>query len=387
MNYRALYLHIPFCRSKCLYCDFDSDPCAAAQGGLERYMGLLLERVRSCGAMGDLSSVETVYIGGGTPSLAGARLVELVGAVREFCDPVEFTCEANPESFTEDLARALRRAGATRASIGVQSLVRSELEAIGRIHGPEEALAAVSSAKRSGLSTSCDLMCGLPEQTLESWRSTLDGILSAPETPDHVSVYPLQLEEGTPLEALERSGVVEVPDEDFQAACMDMARDVLSKAGYERYEVASYAKPGYRCRHNIAYWTGVSYLGIGRSAASMRAASADSDVPLGYVSNGMPAARVRFTQLDDAGEKFDRELLTPRQAMAEDLMLSCRMTDGIGPELLERTVQVIPADELSAACERAVRQNLAMWVDGSLKPTHRGWLEGNELYGIFWDLA
>lgn len=248
-------------------------------------------------------------------------------------------------------------------------------------------------------------MCGLPGQTLDAWRDTLKRVLLA--DPDHVSVYPLQLEEGTPLERLEAAGKIEVPDEDFQAQCMDIAAELLHAHSYERYEVASYAKPGHRCQHNIAYWTGVPYLGLGRSAASMCAATGDVSLLLENTFDGTPdsesdgtsdgaagrssanssTARIRFTQLDDAGEEFDHEFLTPREAMAEDLMLACRMTDGIGPELLARAIRVIPADELSAACDRAVEWNLAAWDNGSLKPTHLGWLDGNKLFGIFWDLA
>ena len=188
---------------------------------------------------------------------------------------------------------------------------------------------------------------------------------------------------------------------------MDIAAELLHAHSYERYEVASYAKPGHRCQHNIAYWTGVPYLGLGRSAASMCAATGDVSLLLENTFDGTPdsesdgtsdgaagrssanssTARIRFTQLDDAGEEFDHEFLTPREAMAEDLMLACRMTDGIGPELLARAIRVIPADELSAACDRAVEWNLAAWDNGALKPTHLGWLDGNKLFGIFWDLA
>lgn len=248
-------------------------------------------------------------------------------------------------------------------------------------------------------------MCGLPGQTLDAWRDTLKRVLLA--DPDHVSVYPLQLEEGTPLERLEAAGKIEVPDEDFQAQCMDIAAELLHAHSYERYEVASYAKPGHRCQHNIAYWTGVPYLGIGRSAASMCAATGDVSLLLENTFDGTPdsesdgtsdgaagrssanssTARIRFTQLDDAGEEFDHEFLTPREAMAEDLMLACRMTDGIGPELLARAIRVVPANELSAACDRAVERKLAAWDNGTLKPTHLGWLGGNKLFGIFWDLA
>lgn len=408
MRFEALYLHIPFCKSKCAYCDFDSramgEGCALDEA-VATYCDALAAQIDAHGRAGDLAEVQTVYIGGGTPSLLGVRLVELVRRVLGYCDPVEFTCEANPESFTAELARSLRAAGVTRVSLGVQSLQADELRAIGRIHTAEQAVKAVALARQEGFSTSCDLMCGLPGQTLDAWRDTLKRVLLA--DPDHVSVYPLQLEEGTPLERLESAGKIEVPDEDFQAQCMDIAAELLHAHSYERYEVASYAKPGHRCQHNIAYWTGVPYLGLGRSAASMCAATGDVSLLLENTFDGTPdsesdgtsdgaagrssanssTARIRFTQLDDAGEEFDHEFLTPREAMAEDLMLACRMTDGIGPELLARAIRVIPADELSAACDRAVEWNLAAWDNGSLKPTHLGWLDGNKLFGIFWDLA
>lgn len=408
MRFEALYLHIPFCKSKCAYCDFDSramgEGCALDEA-VATYCDALAAQIDAHGRAGDLAEVQTVYIGGGTPSLLGVRLVELVRRVLGYCDPVEFTCEANPESFTAELARSLRAAGVTRVSLGVQSLQADELRAIGRIHTAEQAVKAVALARQEGFSTSCDLMCGLPGQTLDAWRDTLKRVLLA--DPDHVSVYPLQLEEGTPLERLESAGKIEVPDEDFQAQCMDIAAELLHAHSYERYEVASYAKPGHRCQHNIAYWTGVPYLGIGRSAASMCAATGDVSLLLENTFDGTPdsesdgtsdgaagrssanssTARIRFTQLDDAGEEFDHEFLTPREAMAEDLMLACRMTDGIGPELLVRAIRVIPADELSAACDRAVEWNLAAWDNGALKPTHLGWLDGNKLFGIFWDLA
>ena len=479
VKYRALYLHIPFCRAKCLYCDFDSRALTgcALEEAIGAYCEGLSAQVDAHGNAGELSEVETVYVGGGTPSLLGGRLVGLVDLVRSYCEPVEFTCEANPESFTLDLAQALRAAGVTRISLGVQSLNASELKAIGRIHSAEQAMLAVAQAKAAGFSTSCDVMCGLPGQTLDTFAETLRSLVTL--NPDHVSVYPLQLEEGTPLARMEEAGEMEVPDEDFQAQCMDLAAEVLEEAGYERYEVASYAKPGHRCRHNIAYWTGKPYLGLGRSAASMldvckgecREARfiACPDVqkgegsrmrgePLspkeenllsrsdawsgeglssspderngeslsarekglsareeglsareeGLLSKGkaLPpidanlsmdglssvrvssdVARIRFKQLDDAGGQFETEELSAREATAEDLMLACRMTDGISADLLARATGIIPDDELSIACQQAVEKGLAVWDGGALRPTDLGWLEGNELFGIFWDLA
>lgn len=479
VKYRALYLHIPFCRAKCLYCDFDSRALTgcALEEAIGAYCEGLSAQVDAHGNAGELSEVETVYVGGGTPSLLGGRLVGLVDYVRAYCEPVEFTCEANPESFTLDLAQALRAAGVTRISLGVQSLNASELKAIGRIHSAEQAMLAVAQAKAAGFSTSCDVMCGLPGQTLDTFAETLRSLVTL--NPDHVSVYPLQLEEGTPLARMEEAGEMEVPDEDFQAQCMDLAAEVLEEAGFERYEVASYAKPGHRCRHNIAYWTGKPYLGLGRSAASMldvckgecrearfiacpdvqkgegsrmrgeplspkeenllsrsdaRRGESLSSCPderngeslsarekglsareeglsareEGLLSKGkaLPpidanlsmdglssvrvssdVARIRFKQLDDAGGQFETEELSAREATAEDLMLACRMTDGISADLLARAARVIPDDELSIACQQAVEKGLAVWDGGALRPTHLGWLEGNELFGIFWDLA
>lgn len=479
VKYRALYLHIPFCRAKCLYCDFDSRALTgcALEEAIGAYCEGLSAQVDAYGNAGELSEVETVYVGGGTPSLLGGRLVGLVDYVRAYCEPVEFTCEANPESFTLDLAQALRAAGVTRISLGVQSLNASELKAIGRIHSAEQAMLAVAQAKAAGFSTSCDVMCGLPGQTLDTFAETLRSLVAL--NPDHVSVYPLQLEEGTPLARMEEAGEMEVPDEDFQAQCMDLAAEVLKEAGYERYEVASYAKPGHRCRHNIAYWTGKPYLGLGRSAASMldvckgecgearfvacpdvqkgegsrmrgeplspkeenllsrsdaRRGESLSSCPderngeslsarekglsareeglsareEGLLSKGkaLPpidanlsmdglssvrvssdVARIRFKQLDDAGGQFETEELSAREATAEDLMLACRMTDGISADLLARATGIIPDDELSFACQQAVEKGLAVWDGGALRPTHLGWLEGNELFGIFWNLA
>ena len=486
MKYRALYLHIPFCRAKCLYCDFDSRALTgcALEEAIGAYCEGLSAQLDAHGNAGELSEVETVYVGGGTPSLLGVRLVGLVDYVRAYCEPVEFTCEANPESFTLDLAQALRAAGVTRISLGVQSLNASELKAIGRIHSAEQAMLAVAQAKAAGFSTSCDVMCGLPGQTLDTFAETLRSLVTL--NPDHVSVYPLQLEEGAPLARMEEAGDVEVPDEDFQAQCMDLAAEVLKEAGYERYEVASYAKPGHRCRHNIAYWTGRPYLGLGRSAASMldvckgecrearfiacpdvqkgedsrmrgeplspkeenllsrsdaRRGESLSSCPDERNGEGLSArekglsareeglsareeglllreegllskgkalppidanlsmdglssvrvssdvARIRFKQLDDAGGQFETEELSAREATAEDLMLACRMTDGISADLLARATGIIPDDELSIACQQAVEKGLAVWDGGALRPTHLGWLEGNELFGIFWDLA
>ena len=410
MAVTALYVHVPFCAQKCRYCDFDSQSVAPCDldAALDAYFEHLYTRLDAFGNAGALRLIRTVYVGGGTPSLAGERLVKLTRRISMWCRPVEFTCEANPESLTAGLATALDEAGVTRISLGVQTLDNTELAVIGRIHDAERALEAIATVKDVGLDVSCDLMCGLPGQTAASWRRTLDGVLAA--APHHVSVYPLTLEEGTPLYRMACRDESLEPDEDFQAACMDVARERLSSAGYHPYEVASYALEGHECAHNIAYWTGRGYLGLGRSAAGMldtedfdRLAGLFPDVP----ARG-DAYRVRLVQRDDAATTFDAEYLSQREAAAEDLMLACRMTRGIGPDLLVRSASVIAADELAAACDRALELGLAAWVpDGveglaervaskgvsagraraRLAPTHLGWLDGNVLFELFWGLA
>lgn len=408
MAIEALYLHIPFCQSKCAYCDFDSvaasslDDARAAQAC---YLDRLTNRVDAFGTAGLLDGVRTVYIGGGTPSLLGMRLVELVRSVMQWCVPEEFTCEANPESFTSSLALQLARAGVTRISLGVQSLQEEELKAVGRIHSAAQALDAICYAKDAGLDVSCDLMCGLPLQTQDSWAKSVTGLIEA--GPCHISIYPLTVEDGTPLALKVDSGRLVLPDEDEQADEMELARRFLAESGFAPYEVASYALPGHACRHNIAYWTGIEYLGLGRSAASMlsrdtfrMSSSLFSDLaPL----DG--AARIRVLQTDDAASTFEIEQLGIREAMAEDLMLACRMTRGIPQELLLRASAVFGKQIVADTCARAIELGLVTWgapdgenyvdassggVDlfpGALAPTQQGWLEGNELFGLFWNLA
>lgn len=393
----ALYIHVPFCHAKCLYCDFDSRACrdASAYDAYVASIRACIERLREAGA---LASCRTVYIGGGTPSVLGDLLAELARCVREAAPGViEFSCEANPESFSAGLAESLAGAGVTRVSLGVQSFVDDELRALGRLHSSHGAREAIDAARSAGLDVSCDLMCGIPLQTAESWKATLDAAVAA--RTDHVSVYPLTIEDGTPLAAKVERGVLEEPDEDFQAWCMEEARRRFGSAGMRPYEVASYARPGKECAHNIAYWTGKSYLGLGRSAASMldRKTYGELRCDLSLPEVGEDAARIRFVQTTDAlpggrhvPPSFDIEQMRAREAVAEDLMLGMRMSRGVGCDLLDCAREAIGADAVDRAVDHALSRGLARWcdtADGRLVPTHDGWLLGNELYGLFWNLA
>ena len=248
-------------------------------------------------------------------------------------------------------------------------------------------------------------MCGLPLQTQDSWAKSVAGLIEA--EPCHVSIYPLTVEDGTPLALKVDSGRLVLPDEDEQADEMELARRFLVEAGFAPYEVASYALPGHACRHNIAYWTGIEYLGLGRSAASMlsRDTFRMSSSLFSDLAPRDGAARIRVLQTDDAASNFEIERLGIREAMAEDLMLACRMTRGIPQELLLRASAVFGKQIVADTCARAIELGLATWgapdgenyvdassggVDlfpGALAPTQQGWLEGNELFGLFWNLA
>lgn len=395
----ALYLHVPFCARKCAYCDFASWATPTGDPLMGSYSRALEAQLDEVAGMGLLEGCETAYVGGGTPTLLGAdRLGSLVERVARLAAPSELTCEANPDSLTDDVLDAARAAGATRLSVGVQSLDDGELAELGRLHDAACARERVRAAVASGLDVSVDLMCATPGQTDASWASTLAGALSLGV--GHVSVYPLQIEEGTALGERWRHEDPAWNDGDVQASRMKQAQAVLEGSGLVRYEVASYAAAGRQCRHNIAYWTGVTYLGLGTGASSML--NLKQYLRLSQACPSLPeppssAARVRLTVETTRAEvaadpriaalSFSTEFLSHREAVAEDLMLAMRMTSGVGPGLLARARETVPAGRLEAAVGEAVATGLAAWSGGRLVPTERGWLLGNELYGLMWDLA
>lgn len=430
----ALYLHIPFCIRRCRYCDFPTAAVMREDASIGGYVRALTVLVERCSAAGLLGSAYTAYVGGGTPTMAGRDLAALVGCVRQACPVLdEFTSEANPDSLTELLAAQCADAGLTRLSLGVQSFDDAELTALGRVHDARAAREAAQMATDAGLDLSCDLMCGIPLQTSASWARTLETALATGAS--HLSCYPLILEEGTPLERAVSRGEVQGPDDDAEADRMLEAARILQGSGFTRYEVASYARPGKACRHNLAYWKGVGYLGLGSAAASMLdtssfAALCDAlpllceaeddqtlsgwpalfglaerregeDVADRFLGEGVErVARVRLRMIDPA-DAFTRavverhplrvavETLSAREAAAEDLMLAMRTAAGVAEGALTGARKAgIPAPSLRRTWEELSRRGLVQAnAEGGYAPTERGWLLGNELYGALWDLA
>ena len=430
----ALYLHVPFCARKCAYCDFASWATAAGDPLMGAYAAALRAQLSEARAAGLLEGCATAYVGGGTPTLLpDAELGALVAAVREAAPGVaELTCEANPDSLLDTTLRTLISAGATRLSIGVQSLDDAELAALGRLHDARAARERVAAAVGTGLDVSVDLMCAIPHQTAASWDATLEGALALGV--GHVSVYPLSIEEGTPLAArvaAERQATraaaaarasrpaadPDYPpwnDPDVQADRMLRARDVAAAHGMARYEVASHALPGHECRHNLAYWTGVPYLGLGTGAASMltregyerlRAVAPQLPAP---PSGAERAARARLTVTSGrrhvsahpalAEQAFDVEWLSAREVAAEDLMLGARLARGLDPAL----VSLAHAErEVAALARGGYLGSLGTGPDDpffgssgpvpndppTYAPTDKGWLQGNALFARLWALA
>ena len=400
----ALYLHIPFCAQKCFYCDFSSWSTRQDDNRMKDYVKALKQQLDEAAQLGLLAATKTVYMGGGTPSLLGQDAADLAQNVSALTQLSEFSIEANPDSLSDDFLASLTTGGVTRVSLGVQSFNDNELKKLGRIHSADLAYDRVLAAKEHGFDVSVDLMCAIPEQTESSWEFSLSRFISLGV--NHVSVYPLTIEDGTALAKQTQDKDTPWNAYDVQADRMQAASKVLQAAGFERYEVASYARNQKSCKHNKMYWTGESYLGFGTSAASMLTASeydvfAEKNISL--PKRPQNAERVRLVVLDAPRKiaegaslfstEFDVEFLSQREAVAEDLMLHVRLMEPISPALLVESELVFGASRLQDVLDLCVHDGLldcvyADALDGAktYRPTEKGWLLGNELYGRLWDL-
>lgn len=398
MALEVLYIHVPFCKRRCRYCDFASSACKVGDVRAYSYAQKVLQYLEAFGAAGFLESCSTGYVGGGTPTMLGPEVLSgLLAAAGKYAQLRELSFEANPDSLDAKMLKSAKAAGATRVSMGVQSFVDLELKALGRVHSAQQAKRALKLAQKSELNVSIDLMCGIPYQNLESLNYSLKEAMDAGV--EHISIYPLMIEEGTAMERLCEAGELPWPDDDAQADYMEAAERSLDTSGLSRYEVASYAKPGKACAHNIAYWSGKEYLGLGWSGASM--VGRDTYAALKRLLPQLPVLksstqRIRFTCASDIDEiiaapgadvlRFDVEELTQREAIAEDLMLAARMSAGISLGLYTRAHEVLGAT-LDATLDNLLKRDLLRFDGSSWAPSHKGWLLGNELYGELWGLA
>ncbi len=341
----GLYIHIPFCKKKCRYCDFVSFPdfknediyFVALISEMRRYAPLMRDRV-----------FDTVFIGGGTPTaLKPGRISALLNEAKNCFDiaqNAEITCEANPESASEEKLAELYSAGVNRLSLGLQSAVGEELFAIGRIHTLEDFNRSVSAARRVGFTNiNADVMHGLPLQTQESYLKTL-GIVTELGL-EHISSYALILEEGTPLYESVSRGEVVLPDPDETADMEDAGFEFMAANGYKRYEISNFAKPGYECRHNLNYWDNGEYLGVGLNSHSALRLKGDwtrfnnTERLNEYVKElGEGKLPVRETR------KIERD-----EEMFESVMLGLRKIEGISRAGFARRFGVDPVEHYAPA--------------------------------------
>ena len=263
----GIYIHIPFCKSKCGYCDFCSHP--PAKGEIDRYLNAVMLNMQDFSGAASGYAVDTVFIGGGTPTLLSAKqmkaLVACVRASFKLDKDAEFTVEANPGTVDKAYLRALVSMGINRISFGLQSADDRELQALGRIHTRDAFVESYKAARAAGFrNINVDLMYGIPHQTEESFAKTLAFVQAL--APEHISVYGLKIEEGTPF--WEKRDVLPLPDEEAEYAMYRKAHSALDSAGYKHYEISNYARRGFESRHNKRYWLDAKYLGFGVAAHS-----------------------------------------------------------------------------------------------------------------------
>lgn len=315
----GLYIHVPFCRQKCAYCDFYS--VAATPEAIERYLQLVVAEAE---LRGQGQTINTVFWGGGTPSLLTPRQISTVldRVSRYFCvaQDAEITMEANPETLEPQGLLAYRQAGINRLSLGVQSLEPGLLPLLGRRHTAEQALAAVTWAQAAGFSSlSCDLIYGIPGQTLASWQHDVQ-TLAACGVP-HLSLYCLEVYEATPLGRAVAGGRVPRPDDDLAADMYDWARAYLPGQGLPQYEISNFARPGWECKHNINYWQNGEYFGLGPAACSYWQGVRDCNV----------RDLAAYEQQISCGRRpiGSSECLDEQGAAAETVILGLRLNAGV----------------------------------------------------------
>lgn len=324
MKELEIYIHIPFCVRKCAYCDFLSGPSDEADR--ELYVKLLCDEIEACKGKTEEYQVSTVFFGGGTPSvLSGKQIERIIQSLREnlqFRWDAEITLEANPGTVSEEKLHSYKKAGINRLSIGLQSVHDEELKLLGRIHTYSEFLTTYHMARKCGFQNiNIDLISAIPGQTVESWCETLQTVLAL--APEHISAYSLIIEPRTPFydmygeDSGENTQQIKLPSEDDERIMYWKTKEILAEAGYARYEISNYAKPGFECRHNIGYWQRTPYLGFGTGAATLFEEKRYTNPP------DIETYRISFDN------KFHGEMLSREEQMEEFMFLGLRMMQGI----------------------------------------------------------
>ena len=367
----GLYIHIPFCQAKCTYCDFNS--FAGLEHLFERYTTGLIREME----LADPGLVKTIYVGGGTPTvLPLSLLAQAMDGVRHNFDlhaGAEITLEANPGTGCPDDLNGLRALGINRLSLGIQSFDKGELQRLGRIHTPAQAVKAFHAARLAGFDNiNLDLIYGQPGQSLSSWAESLGRALDL--QPDHLSLYALTIEDGTPLAAAVAAGEVPTPDPDLAADMVEFAQESLSSAGFVHYEISNWARsPQTICQHNLTYWRNEAYLGIGAGAHSWRNGRRWSNTahPAEYVAQ----------VLSDHQPVASEEDISPELEMGETMIMGLRLLDeGVRFERFRQRFGFDPSLVFPNELEELVELGMIQENGGRVRLSERGWLLGNQAF-------
>ncbi len=374
----SLYFHIPFCHTRCHYCDFNT--YAGILPLREPYVRALLKEIELAGEMARLADgsprrSRTIFFGGGTPSLLSVEQVARVLAASRTAfavdEEAEITLEANPGTLSLERLQGLRAAGVNRLSLGSQSFDADLLRALGRIHSPQEIIQAVLFARQAGFtSINLDFMFGLPDQTMRQWQDTLDEALAL--RPEHLSLYSLIIEEGTPFATWTAEGRITPGDEDLCADMYEYAEERLRAAGYVNYEISNWSLPGHQCQHNLTYWLNLPYIGMGAGAHSCFGGRRFSDVldPQEYIRQ-LKAGQMPVAESHE---------LSRLQEMTETAFLSLRTAMGLHlPTFAERfgeSFAQFVGDRLRVVDEAGLLEQTQDW----LRLSERGRLLGNEVF-------
>ena len=367
-----IYLHIPFCKSKCAYCDFSS--CSGRESLMAAYCEAVKREIAAQRKQYGSLPVSTVYIGGGTPSLMPPHLMEslLLSLFQAFplMPEAEVTCEANPGTLTTDFLCMLKNMGVNRLSLGVQARQDHHLKMLGRIHRWAEVESSVHMIRTTGFANlNLDIMFGLPGQTREDWQETMAEAIRL--CPEHLSMYGLILEEGTSLHGLVLSGKLVMPADDLERSMYEDALTMASQAGFVQYEVSNFALPGRECRHNLGYWQGEYYLGFGAAAHSCMPCSGNEGA---YTRFGNVSGLEDYLRTVDNPKRLYEEyrVISPKEAEFETLMLGLRVVKGVlSADFFHRHGRTME-EAFGGKIKPLIKKGLLDYEDGNLRLTRKG---------------
>ncbi len=411
-----LYVHIPFCVKKCLYCDFLSAPADGESQSL--YVDSLIREMEQKSLVAKGRNISSVFIGGGTPTILSdanmKKLLEAINNIYKLSENTEFTCEANPGTVTKEKLMLMRKNGINRLSFGVQSMDDEELKLLGRIHSAADAFESYKMARECGFENiNLDIMSSLPGQSEVSYAKSLEKAISM--NPEHISAYSLIIEEGTQfyekyhedvLKCSKGEKTIFLPDEDVEYAITKLTEKMLGEAGYHRYEVSNFAKEGRECRHNCGYWLRRDYLGLGLGAASLightryknisdlseyisiynTAANTDKKDTLlreNSIATTENAVHENGVETSNISTYENREELTVMNEMEETMFLGLRLVSGVSEKRFYEKFGVEVTEVYGERIRKLTEQGLIKKENGFFSLTDRGFDLGNNVFSCF----